>query len=211
MKAPGGAVAPATVVRLAMLVSGIGVSLLLAGCGTDEPATHPGSTHAGAAATGMTDPDAPPQADSLTVTDPWTKAAEDGMTASFGVLHNSGTSDVRVVGASTSTAAIELHEMVTGADGAMTMSEVEGGFLVPAGGERTLAPGGEHLMLMAMTAPVEAGTDLEITLELEDGSTLVYTAPGRTYAGANESYDEGMDMGHGDDTGGAAAAHASHG
>lgn len=225
MRAPGGVATPASIVRLAMLGSGLGVSLLLTGCGAEDPATasHSGSTQSDSgtgvtttaettrAATGSGEAGAgsATQAASLTVTDPWTKAAADGMTASFGVLRNSGLSDVRVVGARTPGAMIELHEMVTGADGTMTMSEVEGGFLIPAGGQRTLAPGGEHLMFMAMTAPVEAGTDLEITLELEDGSTLVYTAPGRTYAGANESYDETAEGDHADGAG-AADSHASH-
>lgn len=225
MRAPGGVATPASIVRLAMLSSGLGVSLLLTGCGVEDPATasHPGTTQSGSAPGAPTPAETTPaatgaggatadsatQADSLTVADAWTKAAADGMTTSFGVLRNSGPSDVRVVGARTPAATIELHEMVTGADGTMTMSEVEGGFLVPAGGERTLAPGGEHLMFLAMTAPVEAGTDLTITLELEDGSTLIYTAPGRTYAGANESYDEGMGGDHADGAG-AVDPHASH-
>ncbi|MFF2620998.1 copper chaperone PCu(A)C [Oerskovia jenensis] len=135
-------------------------------------------------------------ADHLTATDPWIKAAESGMTAAFAVLHNDGDQDVTVVGATSDLSRVEIHEMATDASGAVVMREKEGGLTIPAGGEHALEPGGDHLMLMELSAPVQAGAEHDVTLELSDGSTLVVTAPARTFAGAKESYDEGHDGGH---------------
>ncbi|WP_030150378.1 copper chaperone PCu(A)C [Oerskovia turbata] len=135
-------------------------------------------------------------ADHLTATDPWIKAAESGMTAAFAVLRNDGDQDVTVVGAASDLSPVELHEMATDDSGAMVMRQKEGGLTIPAGGEHALEPGGDHLMLMELSAPVQAGAEYDVTLELSDGSTLVVTAPARTFAGAKEDYDEGHDMSH---------------
>ncbi|GAA3226050.1 copper chaperone PCu(A)C [Oerskovia jenensis] len=167
--------------------------LAVAGCsatsaGTSSDATTP-STSSDSAPAGTA-------ADHLTATDPWIKAAESGMTAAFAVLHNDGDQDVTVVGATSDLSPVQIHEMATDASGAMVMREKEGGLTIPAGGERAFEPGGDHLMLMELSSPVEPGAEYDVTLELSDGSTLVVTAPARTFAGAKESYDEGHDEGH---------------
>jgi periplasmic copper chaperone A len=62
----------------------------------------------------------------LTVKDPWVKAADKGMTAAFGTLVNSGTTDVTVVSAASAVSPMELHEMAM-QDGAMVMRPVKAG------------------------------------------------------------------------------------
>ncbi|MFF3066278.1 copper chaperone PCu(A)C [Oerskovia sp. NPDC057915] len=166
--------------------------LAVAGCG-GSPSGIPSGTASSDASSGASSGAA---ADHLTATDPWIKAAESGMTAAFAVLHNDGDQDVTVVGATSDLSRVELHEMATDDSGAMVMRQKEGGLTIPAGGEHALEPGGDHLMLMELSAPVQAGAEYDVTLELSDGSTLVVTAPARTFAGAKESYDEGHDEGH---------------
>ncbi|OUZ12147.1 hypothetical protein BHE97_02860 [Aeromicrobium sp. PE09-221] len=148
-------------------------TLLLAGCGGEEAADSEASS-------------------SLSMSDPWVKSADDGMTAAFGELANDGDDDVTVV-AVTSPASpmIELHETVDDGSGEMTMREIEGGFVIPAGESMTLEPGGNHIMLMDLTGPIAAGDEVTFTLELSDGSTLDVEAPAKDYAGANENYEEG--------------------
>ncbi|HWS56942.1 MAG TPA: copper chaperone PCu(A)C [Actinotalea sp.] len=124
----------------------------------------------------------------LTVTDPWVKAADAGMTAAFGTLVNHTDEEIRIVAAGTDLATVELHEVAAGADGAMVMRPKVGGFAVPADGSHELMPGGDHLMLMALTAPVQPGDEIEITLESADGSTWTFTASARTFDGAQEDY-----------------------
>ncbi|WP_043110037.1 copper chaperone PCu(A)C [Paraoerskovia marina] len=143
------------------------------------------------------------EADALTVTDPWTKATDTGMTAAFGEIENDGDADVRIVSATTDASpTAELHTMAEGEDGDMVMTEVEDGFLVPAGGSITLEPGGDHVMIMGVTEAIEPGANVNVTLTLDDGSTLDVVAPARSYSGANESYGEDSgddaDMDHGD-------------
>lgn len=136
------------------------------------------------------------EAASLTVTDPWVKAAESGMTAAFGTLVNSGDTDVVVVSATSGiTATMELHETVESADGSMAMQPKQGGFVVPAGGEHELAPGGDHLMMMNLTQAALPGEVVTVTLTLQDGSTLEVEATVKSFSGADEEYQgDGMDM-----------------
>lgn len=128
----------------------------------------------------------------LTVSDPWTKATEDDMTGSFGLLENSSDEDLHVVGVSAEVGAkAELHVMVADEDGQMVMQQSPNGFTVPAGGSFELAPGGAHVMLMGLTEPIEPGEEVAYELELEDGSTVEVVSVARPFAGANESYHGG--------------------
>ncbi len=135
------------------------------------------------------------EADSITVEDAWVKTAEEGMSAAFGTIENTGDTDVVIVGASTAASPmIELHETVEDDSGAMVMRQKEGGFVIPAGDHLHLEPGGNHIMLMGLADPIVAGDEVTFTLEFEDGSTLEFTAPGKDYEGANETYEGDMDM-----------------
>lgn len=153
--------------------------LALAGCAGGQPAETPAaSVHAEAAA-------------SVTVTDAWAKAGDDGMTALFGMVDNGGATSITLSGAETDAADMaELHETIE-SDGAMTMREKEGGFEIAAGGHLMLEPGANHVMLMGLTGPLRAGDEVTVTLSFSDGSTLDVIAPVKDYQGANEEYDEG--------------------
>lgn len=140
--------------------------------------------------------------DVVTISDAWVKSAEEGMSAAFGELVNSGTEDVTVVSATTEASSmLELHETVENEAGAMVMRQIEGGFVLPAGGTLPLEPGGDHIMLMDLTAPLHAGEEVTFTLMFSDHSTYEFTAPVKDYSGANETYQDGeshpghMDMG----------------
>lgn len=151
----------------------------------------------GCAGTATAEPSATtaPEADSITVEDAWVKTAEEGMSAAFGTIENTGDTDVVIVGASTTASPmIELHETVEDDSGAMVMRQKEGGFVIPAGDHLHLEPGGDHIMLMGLANPIVAGDEVTFTLEFEDGSTLEFTAPGKDYEGANETYEGDMDM-----------------
>ena len=136
----------------------------------------------------------PASAAGLTVSQPWVKAAASGMTGGFGVIKNTTGADVTVTGASTPAARkVELHETVAGTTGGMQMRAKEGGFVIPAGGELRLEPGANHIMLMGLTAPVTAGSEVTFTLALAGGGTLTFTALAKDFSGANENYVEGKD------------------
>ncbi len=160
-----------------MLIVAVAALLTFTGCAATTDTAKPATTTTAA--------------ESLTITDPWVKSAETGMSAAFGTLENTGDTDINVVSAQSPAATmIELHETVEDDSGAMVMQQKEGGFIVPANGSYELAPGANHLMLMGLTEPLVAGVDSAFTLTLSDGSTFEFTAPAKDYSGANESYEE---------------------
>jgi len=172
--------------RLAGLAAVAFAPLLLSACSGDDS---PADTTA---------------AEVVTIQDQWIKAADSGMSAAFGVLTNSGASEVTIVSAeSPASAWVELHEVVVDPGGATTMREKDGGFVLPAGGTLTLAPGGEHLMFMDLAGPLRTGSEVPVTLSFGDGSSTTFTAQVRDFAGNQENYVP--DSGH------AGADHPGHG
>lgn len=183
----------ATTPRTRVLAAALALPLLLAGCsGTaqSDPTTPQGATAPAEADT------APP----LRIDDPWVKATEglgtEGaptdfavMTGAFGTLTNLTDEDLHIASVTTPlTGRAELHETVM-VDGAMTMQQMKDGFTIPAGQALVLEPGGNHLMLMELTAPIKAGEQVEIALLDDAGDALIsFAATARTYAGANEEY-----------------------
>ncbi len=162
----------------------------LAGCGSSSEAGTGAATAAAPAAGPTSAAQAPASASAagLTVTDAWVKAAPSGMTAMFGAVRNTTSAPITIMSGSTPVAgAVELHETVE-VDGAMQMRPKTGGFVVPAGEVVQLAPGGNHVMLMGLTDPIEPGDQVTVTLTLSNGSTLPVAALGKDFAGAKESY-----------------------
>ncbi|MCD9154644.1 copper chaperone PCu(A)C [Aeromicrobium duanguangcaii] len=130
--------------------------------------------------------DAQGEAAGLAVADAWVKATDMKMSAAFAVLSNSGDEDVTIVGVTTGlTDRAEIHET---ADGAMRPVE---SVTIPAGDSIRLEPGGDHLMLMDLKAPIQPGEEVELTLELGDGSTFDITATAKDFAGGAEDYEGG--------------------
>lgn len=100
--------------------------------------------------------------------------------AAFMTLKNTGAEDHAVVAArSPAAAVVELHTHVMGDDGMHRMREVEK-VEVPAGGEAVLQPGGLHVMLIDLTAPLKAGDTVELTLVYDDESEETVSAEVKT-------------------------------
>ncbi|MEL7164729.1 MAG: copper chaperone PCu(A)C [Pseudomonadota bacterium] len=98
--------------------------------------------------------------------------------AAFMVLHNMSDTDDRLIAASTNAAArVELHTHIENDDGVMQMREVEGGFAIAAGEKHMLARGGDHVMLMGLTGPLEQGAEIEVTLTFEQAGDVTVTIP----------------------------------
>jgi copper(I)-binding protein len=185
---------PVRTTRIPTLAAGLAAVPLLLGAlaacgseGSDAAASDPSSSATEEASGEI----------SLSVTDPWVKAADSGMTAAFGTLVNDGDVDVTVVSASSDVSAmVELHETVDDG-GSMTMQQKEGGFTVPAGGSHELAPGGDHLMVMDLSRALEPGEDVTLTLTVDDGTTVEVRATVKEFTGAEEEYVEGGSHGSG--------------
>ncbi|MEU7919534.1 copper chaperone PCu(A)C [Micromonospora zamorensis] len=174
---PLGSRRSATVLAAAILAVGA------AGCGSSDS---PSAAQPGPSVSASANPDA----GVIGIRDPWVKAADTGMTAAFGTLVNDGDSDVTLTSATTSVSSMELHEMAM-KDGRMVMRQKQGGIVIKARGTHALEPGGDHLMLMSLTKPVQAGDELTFTLTFADGRTQQFRAVAKPFTGAQESYAPG--------------------
>lgn len=105
----------------------------------------------------------------LRIGHPWSRATPPVAKVGAGYLSiaNQGTAADRLI-AVTSPAAgrVEIHEMRT-ESGVMRMRELAQGLGLPAGQRVELKPGGYHLMLMDLKAPLREGTDVPVTLIFE--------------------------------------------
>ena len=167
--------------RFLVVVATCATALTVAACG-GSPAPAPAAPAPSVA------PSPAPTA-GISVTDPWVKTAENGMTPVFGTLTAVGSTPATIVAARTSASAhTELHEVVM-SDGAMKMRPKEGGFVVEPGTPHTLAPGGDHIMIMDLATPIRAGDQVEVTLDLADGTTTSFTALAKDTTGGEENYE----------------------
>lgn len=93
--------------------------------------------------------------------------------AAYVLVKNQGAVDDALVGGTTPAAGtVELHETREVEGGMMAMARVAT-IPVPAGGEAVLEPGGLHIMLIDLAAPLVEGTTLEVELAFESGARVV--------------------------------------
>ncbi len=99
-----------------------------------------------------------------------TPSAKSG--AIFFELMNHGAAD-RLIGASTDVAKMsQLHTHQEDANGVMRMLHVEEGFAVPEGETVLFQRGGNHVMLMGLTGPLEDGDTIPLTLTFEQAGEV---------------------------------------
>ncbi|MCX8018449.1 MAG: copper chaperone PCu(A)C [Rhodocyclaceae bacterium] len=119
-------------------------------------------------------------ADPITVVDPYVRLAPPGSrtTAAFMVVKNASDKAVALVKAESPVAGVtELHTHLNDG-GVMRMRQVKE-IPVPAKGEAVLAPGGYHVMLIDLKAPLKEGDKVAITLGFADGGAKTIEAPVR--------------------------------
>lgn len=170
-------------------------ALLLAACGDDDDRDGDAATGGGG------DPAA-----QVEVSDAWARTSPRVADAGAVYMHiaNGGDADDALVGVEvdgTVAGRAELHETVAAADddamdddamdddgmdddGGMGMMEMRpvDRIEIPAGGSVDLEPGGHHIMLLELAAPLDAGSSIELTLEFEESGEQVVTADVRDEA-----------------------------
>lgn len=117
-------------------------------------------------------------ADAITVVDPYVRQAPPGAmaTGAFMVIRNAGAKDVKLVKADNpATKVTELHTHINDG-GVMKMRPVKD-IPIKAKGETALKPGGLHVMLIDMKAPMKEGDVVPITLTFDDGSSKKVDVP----------------------------------
>lgn len=111
-------------------------------------------------------------ADQVSVQDPYVRLAPPGApaTGAFMVLKNNGDKDVKVVKADNPASKVtEMHSHVN--DGGVMKMRPVPAIDIKAKGEAVLKPGGLHIMLIDLKAPMKEGDVVPISLEFDDGSS----------------------------------------
>jgi copper(I)-binding protein len=110
----------------------------------------------------------------LVISQVWSRATPKGAKTGGGYLtiENKGNMPDKLIGGSADVAGtVQVHEMST-EGGVMKMRPVESGLTIEPGKTVKLAPGGYHLMLMDLKAPLKRGEKVPVTLEFEKGGKV---------------------------------------
>lgn len=115
---------------------------------------------------------------SLVIAKPWARASigTSRPAAAYLTIRNDGKeSDTLLAVRTPLSGKAEVHTM-TNDNGVMRMGPA-GPVEIPAGGEVSLAPGGLHIMMMKLQAPLIKGESIEITLEFQRTGEITVPAP----------------------------------
>lgn len=112
------------------------------------------------------------RAANVEVTEAWARATPGASTtgAAYLTIINHGPDDAIIGALSAAAERTELHNNIMDGD-VMRMRPVES-IDLPSGATVTLAPGGLHVMLMGLTAPLAEGAWFPLSLELASGGTV---------------------------------------
>jgi copper(I)-binding protein len=108
----------------------------------------------------------------LKIAHPYARATPPGadIGGAYLTIDNKGAADRLVAASSPAAARVELHTMSMD-NGVMRMHEVKA-IDLPAGGEVQLKPGGLHMMLVGLKAPLAEGTRVPLKLTFEHAGSI---------------------------------------
>ncbi len=113
--------------------------------------------------------------EAVEVQNAWARATVKGQMATGAFMTLTADHGGQLVGAASPAAGVvQVHEMKMDA-GVMKMAEVKGGLNLPAGKAVELKPGGFHIMLMDLKAPLAAGSTIPLTLTVKDAKGIEST------------------------------------
>ncbi len=110
----------------------------------------------------------------LVIEHPYADATPKGAQAGAGfmTIENTGKTAERLLSATVENAdRVEIHQMSM-EGGVMKMSELPKGLEIPAGGKVELKPGGYHLMLLGLKAPIVSGHRFKGALTFEHAGAV---------------------------------------
>jgi copper(I)-binding protein len=114
------------------------------------------------------------KADSLDISDPWSRATPKGASVAAGYMmikNNGSTPDRLVSGSSNVASKFELHEMKM-KNGVAKMRPVKDGLEIKPGETVELKPGSFHVMFVGLKKPLSAGDHFKATLVFEKAGTV---------------------------------------
>ena len=155
---------PYSLIRLARLLAALLITALASAC-TFLPSTMPTT----------------PTGNALRVENAWARPSpmQGGNGAVYLTVLNPTNRPDQLLGVSSPVARVaETHETVE-KDSVVRMEPRPEGFAIPAQGSLLLKPGGKHIMLVDLVAPLQAGQSISVTLEFEQAGTVALDVPVR--------------------------------
>ncbi|MEP6065418.1 MAG: copper chaperone PCu(A)C [Paracoccaceae bacterium] len=114
----------------------------------------------------------------IMVDEPYLRSTNPKVAAAFMGLMNHAGQDDRLISATSDIAKrVELHTHIADGHGVMKMTEIKGGIAVPAEGLAHLKRGGDHIMFMGVTKPLNNGDVIEVTLTFEKAGDVKLEIP----------------------------------
>lgn len=114
-------------------------------------------------------------AQNITVTDAWARATVQGQKATGAFMNITAKDNAKLVGVSSPVAGVaEVHEMKMDKE-VMKMAALPNGLDLPAGKAVALKPGGYHVMLMDLKAPLVKDSTIPLTLTVQDAKGVKST------------------------------------
>jgi hypothetical protein len=128
----------------------------------------------------------------LVVENPWARESVTRTGAAYLTVRNGGDADDRLIGVASEAADKALLHSSVMQDGVMRMRPVEA-VEVPAHGAAVLEPGGVHVMLIGLKAPLEEGGSFALTLAFEHAGEVevMATIEDIAHAGGGHDHDHG--------------------
>ncbi len=125
----------------------------------------------------------------LRLSDAWARETVAGQsaTAAYLTVANRGGDDDRLLSASVAPPASASLHTTDRSDGIARMRPASSGLEIPAGGALELVPGGNHIMITGLDAPLRPGDSLELTLRFEQSDERMVEAEVRSAAGNAEA------------------------
>jgi copper(I)-binding protein len=140
-------------------------------------------------------------AQTVTVTDAWARATVQGQKATGAFMKITAKDNAKLVGVSSPVAGVaEVHEMKMDKD-VMKMAALPNGLDLPAGKAVELKPGGYHVMLMDLKAPLAKDTTVPVTLTFQDAKGVKSNVELKVQVGMQApmmQHQKQMDHNHGD-------------
>ena len=103
------------------------------------------------------------------ISDAWARETISGQTstAAYVTLKNEGASDDRLVSVSAEAPAMAMIHSSESSDAIARMRPMDSGLAVPAGATIELEPGGTHVMVTGLRAPLNVGDTLKLSMRFE--------------------------------------------
>lgn len=106
----------------------------------------------------------------IRISDAWARETISGQTstAAYMVLTNRGSGDDRLVSVSAQAPAMAMLHSSDSSDAVSRMRAMESGLAIPAGATVELKPGGTHVMITGIRAPLNVGDTVKLTMRFEE-------------------------------------------